>query len=82
MITLERLQRVKVMITKLGVYSVVPISKKYNSLIVIDLSSQQKLAADAKAIQQINFTGDFDRAQGSAMFFIIEEKKEINKNSS
>ena len=28
------------------------------------------------AIQKINFTGNLDRAQGSEMFFIIEEVKE------
>ena len=42
----------------------------------IDLSKQQKLDADPKAIQQINFTGNLDRAEGSTMFFIIEETKE------
>ena len=35
--------------------------KKYYKLIAIDLSKQQKLNADSKAIQQINFTGKLDR---------------------
>ena len=53
-----------------------PYFKKYYKLIAIDLSKQQKLDADPKAIQQINFTGNLDRAEGLTMFFIIEEAKE------
>ena len=44
----------------------------------IDLSKQQELDADPKAIQQINFTGNL-AWEGNAsikMFFIIEEAKE------
>ena len=54
-----------------------PYFKKYYKLIVIDLSKQQKLDTDSKAIQQINFTGNLDRAEGLKMFFIIEEAKQI-----
>ena len=50
--------------------------KKYYKLFDIDLNNQQKLDADQMAIQKINFTGNLDRAQGSEMFFIIEEVKE------
>ena len=50
--------------------------KKYCKLVAIDLSKQQKLDADSKTIQQINFTGNLDRAEGAIMFFIIEEAKE------
>ena len=46
-------------------------------MIAIDLSKQQALDADPKAIQQINFTGNLDRAEGATMFFIIEEAIEI-----
>ena len=42
-------------------------------LIAIDLSRQQKLDADPKAIQQSNFTGNLENAM---IFFIIEEAKE------
>ena len=49
--------------------------KNYSKLIAIDLSKQQKLDADPKAIQWFNFTGTLDRAGGSAMFFIIDEAK-------
>ena len=52
-----------------------PYFKKYYKLVAIDLSKQQKLDADSKAIQQINFTGNLDRAEGSTTFFIIEEAK-------
>ena len=36
--------------------------KKYYKMIATDLSKQQALDADPKAIQQINFTANFDRA--------------------
>ena len=45
-------------------------------LIAIDLSKEQKLNADAKAIQQINFTGNLSGAAVSTIFFIIEEAQE------
>ena len=51
-------------------------------MIAIDLSKQQALDADPKAIQQINFTGNLDRAAGATMFFIIEKGKEIVLNFS
>ena len=43
-------------------------------MIAIDLSKQQALHADLKAIQQINFTGNLENQ--SKIFFIIEEAKE------
>ena len=72
MITLERLQLVKVMITQLDVYQINPIKKCYK-LIAIDFSKQQKLDGDTKAIQQINFTGDLTRKGVARMYFIIQE---------
>ena len=42
----------------------------------VDLSKQQALDADPRAIQQINFTANLDRAGNTIMFFIIEEAKE------
>ena len=53
-----------------------PYFKKYYKLIAIDLSKQQKLEADPKAIQQINFTGSLTREEVATMYFIIEEAKE------
>ena len=44
----------------------------YCKIIVIDLSKQQALDIDPKAMQQINLTGNLDWA-GNTMFFIIEE---------
>ena len=49
-----------------------PYFKKYYKLIAIDLSKQQKLDADPKSMQQINFTGNL-RMQGAKLYFIIEE---------
>ena len=45
-----------------------PYFKKYYKLIAIDLSKQQKLDADPRAIQKINFTRNLDRAEGAATF--------------
>ena len=45
-------------------------------MIAIDLSEQQALDADARTIQQINFTANLDRAGNTAIFFIIEEAQE------
>ena len=49
--------------------------KKYYKMIAIDLSKQQALDADPKAIQQINFTANLDRAN-TRFYFILEEAKE------
>ena len=47
-------------------------------MIAIDLSKQQVLDADPKAIQQNDFVGNLERVWNSntAMYFIIEETKE------
>ena len=45
-------------------------------MIAIDLSKQQVLDGGPRAIQQINFTANLDRAGNTTMFFIIEEAKE------
>ena len=45
-------------------------------MIAIDLSKQQALDADPRAIQQINFTANVDRRGNTTIFFIIEEAKE------
>ena len=51
--------------------------KKYYKMIAIDLSKQQVLDADPKAIQQINFTTNLNRAGNTRFYFILEEAKEI-----
>ena len=45
-------------------------------MIAMDLSRQQELDADPRAIQQTNFTANLDRAGNTTIFFIIEEAKE------
>ena len=55
MIAFKKLKLVKAIITQLNVY---PYFKKYYNLVPIDLSKQQALDADSKAIQQIGFTGN------------------------
>ena len=50
--------------------------KEHYKLIAVDLSKQQAFDADPKAMQQINFTGNLEQAEGETMLFIIEEAKE------
>ena len=45
-------------------------------MLAIDISKQQALNADPRAIQQINFTANLDRANNKRIFFILEEAKE------
>ena len=45
-------------------------------MIAIDLRKQQALDADPKAMQQINFTANLDRARNTRFCFILEEAKE------
>ena len=61
MITYNKLQKVKVMITQV-----------YYKLIAIDLSKKNKLDADTKAIQQTNFTGNPKRAE---CFSLMNKRK-------
>ena len=50
--------------------------KDHYKMIAIDLSKQQELDADPRAIQQINFTANLDEEGNTTMFFIIEQAKE------
>ena len=45
-------------------------------MIVVDLSKQQTLDADPRAIQQINFTANLDRAGNTRAYFNLEVAKE------
>ena len=45
-------------------------------MIATDLSKQQALDADPRAIQQINFTVNLDRDGNITMLFVIEQAKE------
>ena len=44
-------------------------------MVAVDLSKQQALDADPKAIQQINFTANIDRVRNARFYFILEEAK-------
>ena len=46
-------------------------------MIAIDLSKQQALHADPRAIQQVNFTANLERGGNTRIYFILEEAKEI-----
>ena len=45
-------------------------------MIAVDLSKQKALDFDPKAIQQIKFTANLDRAGNTRVYFILEEAKE------
>ena len=45
-------------------------------MIAVDFSKQQALDADRRAIQQINFTANLDRAGNTRVYLILEESKE------
>ena len=47
-----------------------------SKMIVVDLSKQQVFDVDPRAIQQINFTANLDRAGNTRVYFILEEAKE------
>ena len=53
-----------------------PYFKENYKMIPIDLSRQNELDAYPRAIQQINFTENLDRAGNTTIFVIIEEDKE------
>ena len=45
-------------------------------MIAVDLSKQQVLDADPRAIQQISFTANLDKAGNTRIYFILEEAQE------
>ena len=56
--------------------------KEHYKVIATDLSKQQKLDTDPKAIQQINFTGKLEQDRKKQTFFITKETKETVLNFS
>ena len=46
----------------------------YYKMITVDLSQQESIVTDPKAI---NFTGNLDRSEVATMFFIIEKAEEV-----
>ena len=57
-----------------------PYFKDSYKMIAIDLSKQQALDSDPRAIQQINFTANLDIAGNTRIYFILEESKETKLN--
>ena len=57
-----------------------PYFKDTCKMISVHLSKQQALDADPRAIQQINFTANLDRAGNTRNYFILEEAKETLLN--
>ena len=46
-------------------------------MIAIDLSKQQTLDADPRAIQQINFTADLDGDETQQCSFLLKKQKKL-----
>ena len=53
-----------------------PYLKDTYTMMAIDLSKQQSLDADPRAVQQINFTANLYRAGNTRIYFILEKAKE------
>ena len=54
--------------------------KDHYKIIAVDLSKQQALDADSKAMQKINITANLDRDKNKRFYFILEEAKETVLN--
>ena len=52
--------------------------KNYCKMIAVDLSKEEALDADPKAIQQINFRANLDRVGNTRIYFIFEEAKSLS----
>ena len=59
-----------------------PYFKDSYEMIAVDLTKQEALDADPRAIQQINFTANLDRAGNTRIYFTLEEAKETILNFS
>ena len=57
-----------------------PYFKDIYRIIAVDLSKQQELDAETRAIQRINFTANLDRAGNTRMYFILEKAEETILN--
>ena len=54
-----------------------PCFNEHYKLIAIDLSKQKVLNADLKGIQQINFTGNPQRAEVRQCFSLLKKQKKL-----
>ena len=70
----KKLQQFNEMIIHLVVCRTIIISKNSYKMVAINLSKQQALDANPKAIQQINFTANL--AKTAVILFIIEKENE------
>ena len=59
-----------------------PYFKESYKMIEVDLSKQQALDADPKALQQMNFTANLNKGGNTKIYFILEEAKETILNFS
>ena len=57
-----------------------PYFKDSYKMIAVNLSKQQALDADPRAMQQINFTENLDRTGNKRIYFILDEAKETILN--
>ena len=73
---LEKWLLVKEITIQLGFFQTISTLKNYYKTIAVDSSKQQALDTDPKAMQQINFTANLDRAGNTRFYFILEEVKE------
>ena len=55
-----------------------PYFKENYKMIAIDLSKQQALYADPRAIQRINLTANLDRAGNTAMFLLLKKQRKLS----
>ena len=56
------------------------IFQQVKGMVIQNLSKQQALDADPKAIQQINFTANLDRVGNTRIYFVFEEAKKLFLN--
>ena len=54
--------------------------KDYYKMIAIDLTKQQALDADLKAIQQINFTANLHRVGNTRIYLFLKKQKKLFLN--
>ena len=54
-----------------------PYFKDYYKMIATDLSKQQAFDADPRAIQQINFTANLDRAGNTTISLLLKKQKKM-----
>ena len=54
--------------------------KENYKIIAVDLSRKNELDADPRAVQQINFTANVDRAGNKTIFLLLKKQKKPFQN--